>query len=110
MKKIIFFYLSVETLNKSNLRFINLEDPINMEKSLVYGQKISGHFVQGHVDTTAAVKKIIFVDKTWLISFQLKNKKLSKFLVEKASIGINGVSLTIAKVKNNFFEMVLLLF
>ena len=104
-KKIVFFYISKESLIRSNLKFLKIGDKINIEKSLVYGQKISGHFVQGHVDDTATVKNIIFQGKTWVINFSLKNKKLYKFLVEKASISINGVSLTISGVKNNSFEI-----
>ena len=104
-KKMVFFYISKETLNKSNLKFLKMHDIINLEKSLIYGQKISGNFIQGHVDTTASIKKIILQDKTWIITFLLKNKKLSKFLVEKASISINGVSLTISKVLNSYFEI-----
>ena len=57
-KKVIFFYISQESLNRSNLKFLKKGDLINIEKSLIYGQKISGHFVQGHVDTTASIKKI----------------------------------------------------
>ena len=76
---------------------------VNLEKSLIYGQKISGHFIQGHVDTTAKVKKIIFIDKSWYLKLEIKDKKLMKFLVSKGSISINGVSLTISNVyKKNF--------
>ena len=70
-----------------------------------YGQKISGHFTQGHVDTTAKIYKVKIIDKTWIISFQILKKNLSKFLMEKASISINGVSLTISKVTKNSFEI-----
>ncbi len=104
-KKIIYFYISSETCDRSNFKHSKIDDIVNIEKSLVYGQKISGHFVQGHVDTIASINKIIFKGKTWLIKFLLKDKKLSKFLIEKASISINGVSLTISKVKNHFFEV-----
>ena len=78
---------------------------MNLEKSLTFGQKISGHFTQGHVDTTAKVKNIRFVDKTWLIRLYLKDKKFSKFLEEKASVSINGVSLTVSKLSLGFFEI-----
>tara|TARA_B100001093_G_scaffold501712_1_gene553732 strand:- start:2604 stop:3191 length:588 start_codon:yes stop_codon:yes gene_type:complete len=105
IKKIIYFYISKETLNKSNLKFLHLGEVINIEKSLIYGQKISGHFVQGHVDTTATTNKIKLYGNTWIIRFSLKNKKLSNFLIEKASISINGVSLTISKVDSSFFEI-----
>lgn len=96
--KIIFFYLSIETIRRSNFKKIEIGEIINIEKSLVYGQKISGHFTQGHVDTTAVIKKIRLIDKSWEIYLELKDKKLIKFLQEKASISINGVSLTISKI------------
>ena len=90
---IIYFYISNETLNRSNFRSLKINQIINLEKSLIYGQDISGHFSQGHVDTTAKICNIEIVDKSWIIKFQLENKKLNKFLLEKASITINGVSL-----------------
>ena len=103
--KLISFYISNETLKRSNFKFIKINQIINLEKSLSYGQKISGHFSQGHVDTIAIIKKIIFFDKTWLIRIKIHDKKLNKFIVEKASIIINGVSLTVSKVLNNFLEV-----
>jgi riboflavin synthase len=103
--KVINFYVSKETLKRTNFKFIKKNEIINLEKSLTYGQKISGHFSQGHVDTVANIKKIIFLDKTWLIRLKINDKRFNKFLVDKASISINGVSLTISKVLNNFFEI-----
>ena len=103
-KKLIFFYVSSETIKRSNFKNIKTGQIINLEKSLIYGQKISGHFTQGHVDTTAIVKKIDFIDKSWSLKLKIENKKFSKYLEEKASISIDGVSLTISKVyKNNFY-------
>ena len=96
--KLINFYVSKETLDKSNLNLMKINQIINLEKSLSYGQKISGHFTQGHVDTTAKIKKITFYGNTWLIRLQIKNRKYKKLIVEKASISINGVSLTVSKV------------
>ena len=101
----IFFYVSKETLNRSNFKFFKINQLINLEPSINYGQEISGHFIQGHVDATAKIGKIIFIDKTWLIRFTLNDFKLKKFLVEKASISINGISLTISKVSKTFFEI-----
>ena len=103
--KIINFYISKETLRKSNFKKIKKNQTINLEKSLSYGQKISGHFAQGHVDTVAKINKINFIDKSWLIKLKISDRKFNKFLVEKASISINGVSLTISKVTNGFFEI-----
>ena len=105
LKKEIFFYISKETIKRSKYKFIKINQIINLEKSLLYGQNISGHFLQGHVDDTAKIVKISFVDKTWLIRLKLSNNKLNKFLAEKASISIDGVSLTISKVNKNFFEI-----
>ena len=104
-KNIIFFYISNETLIRSNFRLLRVDQTINLEKSISYGQKISGHFTQGHVDTVAKIKKVKIIDKTWIINFQFLNKSLNKFLIEKASISINGVSLTISKVAKNSFEI-----
>ena len=99
-KKIIYFYISIETIRRSNFSEIKIGDEVNLEKSLVYGQKISGHFTQGHVDTTAKVKKILLIDNSWILKLEFKNRKLIKHLEEKASISINGVSLTISKISN----------
>ena len=104
-KNIIFFYISNETLNRSNFKKIKKNEIINLEKSITYGQKISGHFTQGHVDTVAIVKKVSIIDKTWKIKFKISEKKYSKFLIEKASISINGVSLTISKTSKLYFEI-----
>ena len=103
--KILYFYVSNETLKKTNFKNLKKNQIINLEKSLIYGQRISGHFSQGHVDSTAIVKKISIIDNSWLIKFQILDKKLNKFLTEKASICINGVSLTISRIYENFFEI-----
>ncbi len=104
-KKSFLFYLSKETLKRSNFKYAKVGKYINIEKSLLHGQKISGHYVQGHVDSTAKVKKISIIDKTWIIKLELKNRRLNKYLIEKASISINGVSLTLSKVAKGYFEI-----
>ena len=105
VKNKIYFYISNETLKRSNFKHLKVNQNINLEKSILFGKSISGHFIQGHVDTVAKIKKIIFVDKAWVINFEILNKKLKKFLIEKASISINGVSLTISKIYQNSFEI-----
>ena len=104
-KKIIYFYISNETLIRSNFKMLKKNQIINLEKSITYGQKISGHFTQGHVDSVGKIQKVKIIDKTWIISFKILNKNLTKYLMEKASISINGVSLTISKVTKNSFEI-----
>ena len=102
---LIFFYISSETLKRSTFSNVRIGQIVNLEKSLVFGQKISGHFVQGHVDTVARIKKISFIDKSWFLRLRLLKKSLNKFLEEKASITINGVSLTISKVSKDHFDL-----
>ena len=58
LKNVIYFYISKETLNRSNFKSIKKNQVINLEKSLIYGKSISGHFTQGHVDTVAKIKKM----------------------------------------------------
>ena len=101
------FYISKETLNRTNFKSSNKGDLINLEKSLKYGDRISGHFVQGHVDTTSVIQRIDFVGKSWLINFKLI-KKYKKYLVQKGSITINGVSLTISKILKDGFQIVII--
>ena len=103
-KNYISFYLSKETLDKSNFKFCKLNEVVNLEKSLTYGKKISGHYIQGHVDTTTRVSNIIIKDGTWIVTFILPIK-FRKYIIEKGSIGINGVSLTISKISKDNFQI-----
>ena len=103
-KKILEFYLSNETLIKSKFKIIKLNDDINIELPLKFGQNISGHICQGHVDTVGKVINIKKIDKSYVYTFKVK-KNYIKYLIEKASILINGVSLTISKVKSDRFEV-----
>ena len=106
-KKSFLFYLSKETLKRSNFKNVKLGKHINIEKSLYHGKKISGHYIQGHVDTTSKVMSIKIIDKSWIVNFKL-NRKYHKFIVEKGSISINGVSLTVSKVRKNSFEITII--
>ena len=106
-KKSFLFYLSKETLKRSNFKNAKVGKYINIEKSLYYGKKISGHYVQGHVDTTSIVKSIKIIDKSWNVVFRL-DKKYKKFIVEKGSISINGVSLTVSKLNLSSFEVTII--
>ena len=102
--KILTFYLSDETIKRSNFSKIKIGKTVNMEKSLKYGEIVSGHYTQGHVDTVGKILNIKIIDKTWLIQIKIP-KQFNKYIVEKASIHINGVSLTVSKKKKNFFEI-----
>ena len=103
-KNILEFYLSKETLDKSNFKHIKIGNEVNLEAPLKFGQKISGHICQGHVDTVAKLIRLKKVDKTYVFEFKLP-VKFKNSLVPKASILVNGVSLTISKIKKQSFEI-----
>ena len=102
--KIMEFYLSNETVKRSKFKYLKINDVINLELPLKYGQKISGHICQGHVDTVGKVKDIKKIDKSYLFDFEIPLKE-RKNIIEKASICINGISLTISKVTKNGFQI-----
>ena len=103
-KKIMEFYLSNETVRRSKFKFLKIKDLINLELPLRYGQKISGHICQGHVDTTGKVLDVKKVDKSYIFDFEIINKE-RKNIIEKASICINGISLTISKKTKKGFQI-----
>ena len=103
-KNLIEFYLSNETLFRSKFKKIVIGNKINLELPMKFGQKISGHICQGHVDAVGVVKNITKIDKSHVFEFII-NSKFKKNLIEKASILINGVSLTISKVTKNGFKV-----
>ena len=103
-KKIMEFYLSNETINRSKFKYLKKNELINLELPLKYGQKISGHICQGHVDTVGKILNVKKIDKSYLFDFKI-NSKDKKNIIEKASICINGISLTISKVTKNGFQI-----
>tara|TARA_B100001093_G_scaffold511887_1_gene580720 strand:- start:2090 stop:2683 length:594 start_codon:yes stop_codon:yes gene_type:complete len=98
------FYLSKETISRSKFKFLKNKDKINLELPLKYGTKISGHLCQGHVDTVAKILTIKKIDKSYLFDFEI-SKNERKNLIEKASICVNGISLTISKVTKKGFQI-----
>ena len=98
------FYLSKETISRSKFRFLKNSDKINLELPLKYGTKISGHICQGHVDTIAKILNIKKIDKSYLFEFEISKKERIN-LIEKASICVNGISLTISKVTKRGFQI-----
>ena len=102
--KVMEFYLSNETIDRSKFKFLKINEQINLELPIKYGQKISGHICQGHVDTVGKIKKIKKIDKSYLFDFEISAKE-RKNIIEKASICINGISLTISKVTKKGFQI-----
>ena len=103
-KGILEFYLLNETINRSKFKYLKVGDSINLELPLKYGQDISGHICQGHIDTTSKIVNISKKGSSRVLEFEV-NKKYKKILIEKASILINGVSLTISKITKKGFQV-----
>ena len=102
--KVLEFFLSDETIKRSKFVNSKVGEKINLELPLKKGQYISGHMCQGHVDTTAKLLKKSKVDKALIYEFILNDNK-NKYLVNKASILVNGVSLTISKLLGKKFQI-----
>jgi len=102
--KIMEFYLSDETIKRSKFKFLKINDKINLELPLKFGQKISGHICQGHIDSVGIIQTIKKIDKSYLFDFELVKKERAN-LIDKASICINGISLTISKITKKGFHV-----
>lgn len=103
-ESILFFDVSDETVSKTNFLEWKVGDFINLEKSLKVGDEIGGHFVYGHVDTTATVKEIKQINGSFKVVFSV-NKNFFKYFAPKGSVTIDGVSLTINEIKDKTFAV-----
>ena len=92
-----------ETYRRSNLIQWKKYQKINLEKSLKMGDEISGHFVYGHVDCVCKILEVKKLENSWEFRFEKQLLKYYDLIVEKASIAIDGISLTIANVDKNSF-------
>ncbi len=101
--KLMEFYLSNETIKRSKFKKIKEGNFINIETPLKFGKQISGHITQGHVDCIGVISSIKKIDKSYLFDFIVTHKE-KKNLVEKASIAVNGISLTISKKTKKGFQ------
>ena len=102
--KVMEFYLSDETIQRSKFKFLKVKDKINLELPLKYGQKISGHICQGHIDTVGKISNIKIIDKSYLFELEIVKKERIN-LIEKASVCVNGISLTISKLTKKGFQI-----
>ncbi len=98
-----------ETLDKTNLKSLKVGDKINLERSLLANGRIDGHFVLGHVDGTVKCTSVEKLKGSHVFTFSC-NKEDSKLVVQKGSIALNGVSLTIANTKGNTFSVAIIPF
>ena len=92
-----------ETLEKSNLGGLKIGDKVNLERSMKLGDRLDGHIVQGHVDQKAKCTNIIEENGSWLFSFKYKTS--DNITVEKGSVCVNGVSLTVVNSKDYSFSV-----
>jgi riboflavin synthase len=101
-----------ETLERSNLGLLKINDKVNLERSMIMNGRLDGHIVQGHVDQTALCTNVREADGSWYFTFEYDfDKEMAKkgyMTVEKGSVCVNGVSLTVCNSKDNSFEVAII--
>ena len=96
-----------ETLDKTNLSTLKIDDFVNLERAMKLGDRLDGHIVQGHVDQTGACTEVLEMDGSWVFSFEY-DPKLKNITIEKGSITVNGVSLTVVNSGKNSFSVAII--
>lgn len=96
-----------ETLNKSNIGRLQIGDLVNLERAMKLGDRLDGHLVQGHVDQTALCIDTKEASGSWYFTFQY-DSKIGNITIEKGSITVNGVSLTVVDSKNDSFSVAII--
>ena len=96
-----------ETLRRTDLGDLSVGDKVNLERSAQLGGRLGGHIVQGHVDGTAQIIAYVQEGSAWLIEFQI-SKNLSRYIVEKGFVCVNGASLTVVNCDENTFTIALI--
>lgn len=103
-----------ETLERSNLGLLNIGDKVNVERSMLMNGRLDGHIVQGHVDQTARCIAIDEADGSWYLTFEYDyDKEMAKkgyLTVDKGSVTVNGVSLTVCNPTDNSFQVAIIPF
>ena len=96
-----------ETINKTNLGEWKIGDSLNLERAMMLGSRLDGHIVQGHVDQTGICKNIENANGSWYFTFEY-DADLNNITIEKGSITVNGVSLTVVNSKKNEFSVAII--
>lgn len=96
-----------ETLDKTNLNTLKIDDKVNLERAMKLGDRLDGHIVQGHVDQTAVCTNIKEENGSWVFTFSY-DPKLNNITIEKGSITINGTSLTVVNSKKDSFSVAII--
>ncbi len=97
-----------ETLIKSNLGLLNIGDKVNLERSMKINDRLDGHIVQGHVDQTAVCTEVREAEGSWYYRFEYEPARDDYITVEKGSVSVNGVSLTVVNSKDKSFEVAII--
>ncbi len=105
--KLIFEYMP-ESLKRSAIGSLKVGDGVNLEQSLRLGDRLSGHMVQGHVDTTGTVTAITPEGDSTVFTIALPKPVMARYISEKGSIALDGISLTITSVKGKNFQVKIL--
>jgi riboflavin synthase len=100
----------LETLNKTNLGLLKPGDKVNLERSTRLDGRLDGHMVQGHVDLTAVCTSVKEADGSWYFAFEYEPKGPEHLTVEKGSVSVNGVSLTVVNSRDKSFEVAIIPF
>lgn len=101
--RILNFELLNETIKRTHFESLMQGAKVNLERALAVGDRLGGHFVTGHIDTTAVISEFCKRDENYFLRIDLNDLSQSKYLIEKGSIAINGISLTIAGVDEKGF-------
>lgn len=96
-----------ETLEKTNLNSLKVGDRVNLERGLKLGDRLDGHMVQGHVDQVGTCINVDAQNGSWVYTFEY-NPKLGNITIEKGSVTVNGVSLTVVNSKDNGFSVAII--
>ena len=96
-----------ETLDKTNLNSLKVGDRVNLERGLKLGDRLDGHMVQGHVDQVGTCINVEAQNGSWIYTFEY-NPKLGNITIEKGSVTVNGVSLTVVNSKDNGFSVAII--
>lgn len=97
-----------ETLLKSNLGLLQVGSKVNLERSMKMDGRLDGHIVQGHVDQTAVCKSVTEADGSWYYTFEYEPAKDDYLTVEKGSVSVNGVSLTVVNSGDKSFQVAII--
>ncbi|QXP60563.1 riboflavin synthase [Olleya sp. HaHaR_3_96] len=96
-----------ETLDKTNIGDLQIDDFVNIERAMKLGDRLDGHIVQGHVDQTATCIEAKDTNGSWLYTFEY-DPKLNNITIEKGSITVNGISLTVVNSQKNSFSVAII--